>query len=327
MAPSISIRNLLSVQKYMIFIFIIFLILVGYRYIPSLSLRRPVDSKGNIYDSRFSLQTGSNFSNNNPSSARVLVVYVYAKTHALAEQNLAFFIRNAVHNSHHADYYFILQQMDNKYVNETTLPLLPSNAHYIHHENKCFDIGTIGWFLSRGIIDKTKYKYFIFLNSSVRGPFIVSYYDNPIWYTIFTRRLNDHIKLVGCTINCEIAPHVQSYLWALDFEGLTLLLKNGTIFACYGKKDDTINNAEVGASQIILNSNFGIDSLMKKHQGVDFRLKINHKCNDMTIPTFNKRVDGISLDPFEVVFVKIKDKMAEYQDNRERVRAYEKWMH
>jgi hypothetical protein len=327
MAPNASTRHLSSGQKYMIFIFIMFFILVGYLYIPCLSLRLPVDFKGNIYDSNISLQTGSNFSNNNPPSTRVLVVYVYAKTHGLAEQNLAFFIRTAVNNSHHADYYFILQQMNNKYVDETTLPLLPSNAHYIHHENKCFDLGTIGWFLSSGIIDKTKYRYFIFLNSSVRGPFIVSYYDNPIWYTIFTRRLNNHIKLVGCTINCQIAPHVQSYLWALDFEGLNLLLKTGTIFACYEKKEDTIINGELGASQIILNSNFGIDSLMKKYQGADFRWKINKKCNNMVNPTFNKRVDGISLDPFEVVFVKIKDTTADHQDNRERVRAYEKWVH
>jgi hypothetical protein len=319
-----SICNLSSIRKHIIFIFIICLVFVGYLFFFCPSVFRRVDckDKDNIFDSFISSQT-----DHNTSSSRVLVVYVYAKTHALAEQNLAFFIRTAVHSFHSADYYFILQQMNNQYINETTLPLLPSNAHYIHHENKCFDIGTIGWFLSSGIVDKTRYKYFIFLNSSVRGPFIVSYYDNPTWYTIFTRRLNDHIKLVGCTINCEITPHVQSYFWALDFEGLKLLLKSGTIFTCHETKIDTINNAEVKASQILLNLNFGIDSLMKKHQGVDFRLEKNKKCNDIKNPTFNNHVDGISLDPFEVVFVKIKNGMSQFQDNRERVDAYEKWIH
>ena len=324
MVFNISICNLSSIRKYIVFIFIICLIFVGYVFFSCPLFFRRIDckDKDNIFRSFISLQI-----DHNPPSNRVLVVYIYAKTHALAEQNLVFFIRTAVHSFQPADYYFILQQINNQYINEATLPLLPSNAHYIHHENECFDIGTIGWFLSSDIIDKTKYIYFIFLNSSVRGPFIVSYYDNPIWYTIFTRRLNDHIKLVGCTINCEGAPHVQSYFWALDFEGLRLLLENSTVFTCHKNKIDTINNAEVKASQILLNLNFGIDSLMKKHQGVDFRLEKNKECDDMKIPTFNKHVGGISLDPFEVVFVKIKDGMSQYQDNRERVGAYEKWIH
>ncbi len=320
-------NNLSVIPKYLIFIFIVCLILVSYQLILRPSLFSRVYDKSNISSSDILSLLRSGFRNKMAPPTRTLVVYVYAKTHELAEQNLAFFIRTAVRDSHDADYYFILQQINNKPIDEKNLPLLPSNAHYIQHENKCFDIGTVGWFLSSGMIDKTKYKYFIFLNSSIRGPFIVSYYDNPIWYTIFTRRLNDQIKLVGSTINCETAPHVQSYFWALDCEGLNLLLKNGAIFACYQDKTDTINKAEIGASQVLFKSGFGIDSLMKKHQSVDFRLEKNKKCNNIQIPTFNKGVDGISLDPFEVVFVKVKDRMAEYQDNRERVAAYEKWIH
>jgi hypothetical protein len=177
------------------------------------------------------------------------------------------------------------------------------------------------------MIDKSKYKYFIFLNSSVRGPFIVSYYDNPIWYTIFTRRLNDHIKLVGSTISCQTAPHVQSYCWALDFEGLDFLLKNSTVFKCHKSKDTTISAGEVGASQVILKSGFGIDSLMKKYQDVDFRFNGTKKCTAALNPTANRAADGITLDPFEVVFVKMKNDMAQDRDNRERVRVYEQWIH
>ena len=43
---------------------------------------------------------------------------------------------------------------------KTKLPTLPSNAHYIQHENKCFDIGTIGWFLASGMIDKNSIQVF-----------------------------------------------------------------------------------------------------------------------------------------------------------------------
>jgi hypothetical protein len=122
----------------------------------------------------------SRLSNDLVATSRTLIVYIFGQTHALAEQNLAFFIRTAVRQSHNADYYFILQQINNTVFDETKLPILPSNAHYIQHENKYFDISTIGWFLSSGIIDRSRYKYFIFLNSSVRGLFIVSYYDSSI---------------------------------------------------------------------------------------------------------------------------------------------------
>lgn len=257
---------------------------------------------------------------------RTLVVYVYGKTHELAQENLEYFIYTAINSTHDADYYIILQQINNVTVDEKQLPILPSNAHYLQHENRCFDIGTVGLFLTTNIHDRTKYKYFIFLNSSIRGPFIVSYYDSDIWYTIFTRRLNDQIKLVGCTINCEVFPHVQSYLWALDLQGLNLLLNDTTVLACYTDIGGTIHRSEIGASRVIINAGFGIDCLMKKYQNVDFRVEENRRCNNITNPTY-ANVDGLSLDPFEVVFVKIKESFPQYKQNRERVGTYEKWVH
>ena len=55
------------------------------------------------------------------------------------------------------------------------LPELPANAKYMHHPNQCYDWGTFGWvFMTEGIAPSS-YKYFIFLNSSVRGPFLPTY--------------------------------------------------------------------------------------------------------------------------------------------------------
>ena len=56
-----------------------------------------------------------------------------------------------------------------------TLPVLPPNARYTVHVNECYDWGTFGWFLKTQNVDLTKYKHFIFLNSSVRGPFLPPY--------------------------------------------------------------------------------------------------------------------------------------------------------
>ena len=52
---------------------------------------------------------------------------------------------------------------------------LPSNARVLTHANQCYDWGTFGWLLRSGEVNVQKYKYFVLLNSSVRGPFLPPY--------------------------------------------------------------------------------------------------------------------------------------------------------
>lgn len=113
---------------------------------------------------------------------------------------------------------------------------MPVNR-YEFHENRCFDWGTVGWALRSGKVDITGYKYFIIMNSSVRGPFTPAYFsDKHHWSRIFTDRITDEVKLVGPTISCEGAPlegdaskewrtnpHVQSYVTATDQTGMAIL--------------------------------------------------------------------------------------------------------
>ena len=33
------------------------------------------------------------------------------------------------------------------------LPKLPANARFVRHENKCFDLGTIGWMLDTKVVN------------------------------------------------------------------------------------------------------------------------------------------------------------------------------
>ncbi len=44
------------------------------------------------------------------------------------------------------DYVIVIQHGEGLYVPDP-LPSLPPNARYLPHENKCFDIGTVGWVL------------------------------------------------------------------------------------------------------------------------------------------------------------------------------------
>ena len=59
-----------------------------------------------------------------------------------------------------------------------------------YHPNGCYDWGTIGWLLDSGKVDTRPYKYFIFMNSSVRGPFL----------PVFNKVRLLHITLVGCCL-------------------------------------------------------------------------------------------------------------------------------
>ena len=55
------------------------------------------------------------------------------------------------------------------------LPPLPRNVRVEYHPNGCYDWGTIGWLLDSGKVDVRPYKFFIFMNSSVRGPYLPAF--------------------------------------------------------------------------------------------------------------------------------------------------------
>ena len=78
------------------------------------------------------------------------------------------------------------------------------------------------------------------------------------------------LNLLDVLLIVKIAPHVQSYLWALDFESLDFLLEESVVLKCHETKYTAIINGELGASKIFLDSGYATDSLMTKYHGVDF---------------------------------------------------------
>ena len=288
--------------------------------------------------------------------SHVLLVYVYADVHVYAYGNLKYFVETAVREKDGVDYVFILQQVDNKMIDEKEMPVLPKrNAFYLQHENLCLDYGTVGWFLENHTVgdpwkrmstspnntdqhkfNLTQYKYFIFMNSSIRGPFFPPYFlqfladyqkdFNEIfyWYYIFTQRINDRVKLVGCTINCVPLIHVQSYFLVTDFTGLSVVLKSDErAFACYKSQSEVIMHSEQGISQRILQAHYMITSLLTKHYPLSFAE--GHPCLAAANPYTDKFMDGVSLEPYEVVFVKFNNKTGTF-DAQNRAKLYQKWM-
>jgi hypothetical protein len=71
-------------------------------------------------------------------------------------------------------YHFIMQQVV-LFLQAIELPPLPANARYIYHTNECYDWGTFGWAIMTQNVVLSKYRYFIFMNSSIRGPFLPAY--------------------------------------------------------------------------------------------------------------------------------------------------------
>ncbi len=78
--------------------------------------------------------------------------------------------------------------------------------------------------------------------------------------------------------------------------GLKALQDDGRVFACYDNMADTIYNAEVGASRIIFEQGYTIDSLMLKYQDVDWTNTTNWNCNAGYV-LHMKLVSGGSLLP------------------------------
>lgn len=84
---------------------------------------------------------------------------------------------------------------------------------------------TIEWVKKSG--QYRKYRYFMFLNSSVRGPFVPSYMPTSWqWHQSFTERLRGDIAGVSSSLVClpDIdaggpGPKMESWAFALTKEG------------------------------------------------------------------------------------------------------------
>ncbi|GAB4815440.1 hypothetical protein N2152v2_002486 [Parachlorella kessleri] len=245
---------------------------------------------------------------------RTLVVYVFADVDPAYRENLQYFLQVGVVEDPRVDYVLILQQ-DTEDEPHMATPAV-KNLQVVRHKNECFDLGTLGWFFNSGLKDTSPYKYFVFLNASVRGPFLPAYWPKgALWTEAFTGKLTDTVKLVGTTINCggivvdglsRANPHVQTFAMATDAVGLAVIRADPRALGCYDSKWRTILWGELGISDAILRAGYGLDSLMLRYQGVDWRRPENWGCNAGMNPFIDGAYDGISLSPLEQMFVKVK---------------------
>lgn len=109
-----------------------------------------------------------------------------------------------------------------------------------------------------GFEDISSYKYFVFINDGVRGPFTNS--SEP-WIETFLKPLRPrHVALVGSTISCQHKVHVQSYFMLTKFPHIKTLLSQYRKCCKLKKWDEIIQKCEIGVSQLFLNRGFSIAS-------------------------------------------------------------------
>ena len=185
---------------------------------------------------------------------------------------------------------------------------VPDFVSVINRDNIGYDFGA--W--SEGLLTGDRYKQyenFIFLNSSVIGPYLPDGYTKQ-WPYRFLDGLTDNIKLFGSTINAfensHSAIHVQSFAYCMQQKTVEYLVSKGIFSLMTFSKnfESAIWNYEVRMSREIIAAGWNIGSLMHNYDGVDFTFI------DKTPAEYNISWHGdimfpnTEIDRKEVMFVK-----------------------
>ena len=194
--------------------------------------------------------------------SKLLVLYVFH----IYNKRVEHFINNGIFYDENIDFIVISNDKNNNFE-------VPHFVKKMFRDNVGYDFG--GW--SEALLTNNLYQNydnFIFLNSSVIGPYIASYFTGK-WTDIYLSGLKNNVKLFGSTINlnnCQTSAHVQTYIFAMDKITLQYLI-NCEIFSItnYAKNfKEAIDNKEILMSVKIIQNGWNIGSLLECFKDVDF---------------------------------------------------------
>lgn len=246
-----------------------------------------------------------------------LVIYCYYEKNDMYKNNLKYFIKNGIKDD--IDYIFVIN-------GNCTIDIpLENNIKVLYRHNSNYDFGAYEQAIKT--ININNYKYFFFINTSVRGPFLPPYV-NTCWTTPFIDLLKNDVKLVGTTINIlDIDPlysqeahafknltgysqpytHIQTQIFAMDKECLSFLLDKN--FFNQKEEKDFVNFIalrEILLSQLVLKNKWNISCLIPEYQNIDYRsLKKNINPSSRNgDPNFTNACFNRTFHPYEVIFIK-----------------------
>lgn len=247
---------------------------------------------------------------------KYVCMYAYYEKNDQYKKNLKIFLDTAILDN--VDYYIIINGTCSLNIQNK------ENIKVIYRNNEGCDFGAWSHCIKKYI--NKDYDYYIFINSSVRGPYSIN--PKQIWLDEFLKLFsNKDIKLVGTSINIvgrsinimndgkdyfNYEPpytHIQSMFFILNNEGFNFLL-NKKFFDDEEKLNKlninkVILSKEVTMSQLILKNNWNINCILSKYNGYDYRL-IKHNFNQTSEdPYFRNGYFGTTIKPEEVIFFKI----------------------
>jgi hypothetical protein len=231
---------------------------------------------------------------------KLLVLYVFH----IYNDRVKHYIENCIFDDENVDFIMISNNMNNKID-------VPKNVKTLFRENIGYDFG--GWsdaLLTNKLYEN--YDNFIFVNSSVMGPFIPLYCKGK-WTDFYINGLENNIKLFGSTINTLGKPltsaHVQSYIFSMNKTTLEYLI-SCEIFSTtnYAKTfNDAIWQKEVPMSRKIIENDWNIGSLLRIYKNVDFTFKTK-KPNEYNIKFLGdimfKDSRNSIWNEYELIFIK-----------------------
>jgi len=230
---------------------------------------------------------------------KTLILYVFDKFNYMVDN----FIKNGIFEDNKFDFLIIINDI-NFDINRLTELNLPSYIKYFIRENKGFDFG--GW--SEGLLKDNlylNYDSFIFINSTVYGPYIDKSNDE-LWPNILLNGLNyNNRKLFGTTINGYSGnSHVQSMVFCMDIITLKFLIQKNIFSLNYcTSKDELVNKKEIKMSRDIINNGWNIGCLHSYYKDTDFRSE-NKNVKLLNDLCFKNRFRGKTIHPYEILFVK-----------------------
>lgn len=202
------------------------------------------------------------------------------------------------------------------------LPAL-ENIRYIYTESKRSDFGGYAHLLKGGL-DIAPYEFVFFINSSVRGPYMLPYAQQP-WTEILLEQMKPDVGIVGssiCILNPEfrhslqyqsrysgIPPysHVQTMAYVMRRSVLEKLISEGFYKADRDiTKTLAIEDYEIHLSQLVLAQGWNLRCLLPEFNGIDYRLPHVSPNPSSTVGDPNEALGyfGRSIHPYEGLFVK-----------------------
>jgi len=251
---------------------------------------------------------------------KTAVIYHYYEKDSSYKDNLLHFLSFGYSKA--IDYFIVIAGS-----HSIDLPTA-ENISYASTENLNNDFGGYCHAINK-MIDISKYDFFFFINSSIRGPFLTTR-SKKGWTEYFIEQIQPDIGIVGSTINilppsstCAISyaekygqsvnySHVQTTSYLLPKQTLLCLIKEG-FYNSTGIpiKEDAIRDYELRLSQLIKSWGWNLKCLLPEYNNIDYR--ITHEDINPTSehgdPCFKDSYFGRTIHPSEIIFTKTNREM------------------